>query len=111
MEFLGIGVGGGAMGAVATAGGAEALTIHGSERLAGAAATRGGVLTAEQAALVQQSGVMYLQQSGQGAAVYVLQNAAGRYDVAIYGGRGLITTIANMKPASLAKLAERYGWK
>ncbi len=54
---------------------------------------------------------MYLQQSGQGAAVYVLQNAAGRYDVAIYGGRGLITTIANMKPASLAKLAERYGWK
>ncbi len=110
-ELMGIGIGGGAMGAVAMAGSAEALTVHGAERLAGAAATRGGVLSAEQAALVQQNGVMYLQPGGQGAAVYVLENAAGRFDVAIYGARGLITTIANMRPASLGKLAERYGWK
>lgn len=84
-------------------------TIHGAERIAGAGATRGGVLAEDQILLVRGSGQLLTQADG--AAVRVLQNEAGRFDVVVDGSRGLITTFSNLSQKSLDRLATRYGWE
>lgn len=84
-------------------------TAHGAERIAGAAATRGGVLAEEQILLVRGSGQLLTQADG--ASVRVLQNEAGRFDVVVDGSRGLITTFSNLSQKSLERLGTRYGWE
>lgn len=83
-------------------------TAHGAERIAGAGATRGGVLSEDQILLVRGYGQPLTQ--GDGAAVRVLQNEAGRFDVVVDGSRGLITSFSNLSQKSLERLATRYGW-
>lgn len=83
-------------------------TAHGAERLAGAAATRGGVLTAEAAKVVQSTGRVMTQADG--ASVRILTNEAGRSNVVVSGERGIITTFENLSEKSLNRLAKNYGW-
>lgn len=85
-----------------------ATTAHGAERVAGAGATRGGVLTPEQIVQVRGSGQLLTQADG--ASVRALQNSAGRYDVVVDGERGLITTFNNLSQKSFDRLANNYGW-
>jgi hypothetical protein len=95
----------------AAGGGAKALetTAHGAERIAGAAATRGGVLSEAGVAAVREGGRLLTQADG--ATVRVLQNAAGRFNVVVEGQRGIITTFENISQKSLDSLARNYGWK
>jgi hypothetical protein len=76
--------------------------------VAGAAATRGGVLSPEQILNVRGSGEVWSQADG--ATVRILQNGAGRYDVVVDGDRGLITTFSNLSQKSFDRLAGNYGW-
>lgn len=84
------------------------MTAHGAERIAGAGATRGGVLTEDQILLVRGYGQPLTQADG--AAVRVLQNEAGRFDVVVDGSRALITSFSNLSQKSLERLATLYGW-
>jgi hypothetical protein len=93
-----------------TAEGADigATTVHGVGRVAGPAATRGGVLSAEQILEVRRSGAVGSQADG--AIVRALQNEAGRFNVVIDGDRGLVTTFSNLSQKSFDRLARNYGW-
>jgi hypothetical protein len=84
-------------------------TAHGAERIAGAGATRGGVLAEEDILLARDYGQALTQADG--ASVRVLQNEAGRFNVVVDGERGLITTFSNLSQKSLERLATRYGWE
>ncbi len=84
-------------------------TAHGAERIAGAAATRGGVLSEAGVAAVQQGGRAMIQADG--AMVRILTNEAGRSSVVVSGERGIITTFENLSQKSLDRLAKNYGWK
>lgn len=84
-------------------------TGHGAARIAGASATRGGVLSLEEISAVRASGQVLSQADG--ATVRVLQSATGRFDVVVEGSRGLITTFKNLSQNSLNRLASRYGWQ
>ncbi|MGH3496011.1 MAG: DNRLRE domain-containing protein [Nocardioidaceae bacterium] len=85
-----------------------ATTAHGAERVAGAGATRGGVLSSDQIIEVRGSGAVWSQADG--ATVRVLQNEAGRFNVVVDGDRGLITTFSNLSQKSFDRLANNYGW-
>ena len=84
-------------------------TLHGAQRLAGPAATRGGVLTAERAKAVSSGGRVMTQADG--AIVKILQNSKGRFDVVIEGKRGLITSFEDLTEKTIARLGKNYGWK
>jgi hypothetical protein len=84
------------------------VTAHGAERVAGASATRGGVLSAEQIVTVRTTGQLMRQVDG--ATVRVLENGSGRFDVVVDGQKGLITTFQNLSENSLIRLSNRYGW-
>jgi len=58
-------------------------TGHGTERIAGAAATRGGVLSVDGVATVRESGRVLTQADG--ATVRVLETNAGRFNVVVEG--------------------------
>ncbi len=88
--------------------GALGTTAHGAERIAGAVATRGGVLNSAEIAVVRGGGTVYMQSNG--AIARVLQQADGRYSVVVDGSRGLITTFQNLSRHSLDQLAKNYGW-
>ena len=83
-------------------------TAHGAERLAGAGATRGGVLSAESAQAVIQNGRVLTQADG--AAVHVMQNTQSRFSVVVSGERGIITTFENISQKSFDRLSKNYGW-
>jgi hypothetical protein len=83
-------------------------TVHGAERIAGAGATRGGVLTQDAVRTVQQGGKLMKQADG--ASVHVMQNTAGKFDVVVSGDRGIITTFSNLSQKSLDRLGKNYGW-
>ena len=89
--------------------GAAKMTQHGAERVEGAAATRGGVLTQGAARIVQQTGTKLTQADG--AAVHVVKTEAGRYNVVVSGERGIITTFKNLTEKKYDKLAEKYGYR
>ncbi len=93
--------------AAATSGGIE-TTAHGATRVAGAGATRGGVLNEAEIAVVRGSGATYTQSNG--AIARILQQADGRFSVVVDGERGLITTFQNLSQNSLERLAKNYGW-
>jgi hypothetical protein len=84
-------------------------TAHGAERIAGAAATRGGVLSEAGVAAVRQGGRVMTQADG--ATVRILQNQAGRFNVVVEGKRGIITTFENLSQKSLDRLVKNYDWK
>jgi hypothetical protein len=84
------------------------VTAHGAERVAGAGATRGGVLSADEINAVRQGGQILRQADG--ATVRILQNDAGRFDVVVDGEKGLITTFRNLSEKSLHRLSKNYGW-
>lgn len=89
----------------------EALqtTAHGAQRLAGQAATRGGVLSAQEARAVMQTGRAMTRADG--AAVRIVTNEAGRSSVVVSGERGVITPFRNLSEKSVERLAKRYGWE
>jgi len=89
--------------------GALQTTAHGAERIAGAAATRGGVLSEAGVTAVRQGGRVMTQADG--ATVRILQNEAGRFNVVVEGERGIITTFENLSQKSLDRLGRNYGWK
>ncbi len=62
-------------------------TAHGAERVAGPAATRGGVLSEADIAAVRQQGRVMTQSDG--AIVRILQNEAGRFNIVVEGERGI----------------------
>ena len=83
-------------------------TAHGAERIAGAAATRGGVLN--QAEVIAARAGRAMTQAD-GAAVRVLEATPGRFNVVVEGERGIITTFKNLSQKSLDRLSKNYGWK
>jgi hypothetical protein len=83
-------------------------TIHGAERIAGGAATRGGVLS--QAEVIAARAGRALTQAD-GAAVRVLEVAPGRFNVVVEGDRGIITTFKSLSQQSIDRLSRNYGWK
>jgi hypothetical protein len=78
------------------------------QRVAGAAATRGGVLSAEEITAAQSGGRVFIQADG--AVVHVLERG-GRFNVVVSGERGITTTFENLSQKSLDRLARNYGWK
>ncbi len=96
---------------VAASGAGKALrtTAHGAERIAGAAATRGGVLSEGGVAAVRQGGRAMTQADG--ATVRILQNEAGRFNVVVEDERGIITTFESLSQKSLDRLRRNYGWE
>lgn len=83
-------------------------TAHGAERIAGAGATRGGVLS-EAEITAARAGTKLTQADG--AVVRVLEGPPGRFNVVVEGERGVITTFKNLSQESLDRLAKNYGWK
>jgi RHS repeat-associated protein len=84
-------------------------TVHGAERIAGAGATRGGVLTPQGVEAARTGGRLLTQADG--ATVRVLQTESGRFNVVVEGERGIITTFENLSQKSLDRLGKNYGWK
>jgi hypothetical protein len=100
---------------IAIARGGAAITIkttsHGAERLAGAAATRGGVLSTTGVWATRQFGKRMAQSDG--ATVYLRQHLwGGRADFVVQNSAGrLITSGYNWPAKSIARMAKRYGWQ
>lgn len=76
--------------AAAEEGAAVQTTIHGAERIAGAAATRGGVLSAEGVVATRQAGQTLTQADG--AAVFVNATSAERFNVVVQNSQGRVIT-------------------
>ena len=100
---------GAAMELSAVEAGGVRTTLHGAERLAGPAATRGGVLSASEVLEVQAQGRVMVQSDG--AAVRILEAGSGRFSVVVQGERGIVTTFKNLSQKSLDKLGRNYGWR
>jgi RHS repeat-associated protein len=94
----------GAPGCAAAAG----ATAHGATRVAGAAATRGGVLNWFEIGLTRTFGRTLTQADG---AVVKILTSGGRSNVVVQGQRGIITTFKNLSQQSVNRLANNYGWK
>jgi hypothetical protein len=85
------------------------MTKHGTQRIAGELATRGGVLTAKEVDNVIAKGAQFLATKNN-ANVFVLEQASGKFDVVVTGTYGFINSIKNMSLKSVARLANNYGW-
>lgn len=93
----------------AAKGGVE-LTAHGAERIAGAAATRGGVLTIEGVNATKSLGRAFTQADG--AKVFLHEVTPGRFNAVIQNqttGK-VITTMSNWSQKSINRIAKNYGW-
>ncbi|NIJ21139.1 RHS repeat-associated protein [Sphingomonas naasensis] len=85
-------------------------TVHGAERIAGASATRGGVLG--------QAGILFTRATGKrmtqsdGAIVFVRSHWwGGRYDIVVQRPTGeLISTFKGISQKSLDRLTKRFGY-
>ncbi len=84
-------------------------TSHGSERLAGNLATRGGFLSLREAWTTRILGSGYPQAGG--GTVYLRQLSNGRYNAVVWGERGIITTMKGWSQNSINRVAKNYGWK
>lgn len=85
-------------------------TAHGSERIAGPSATRGGVLTEAEVKIAKELGKKGTQ--GNGGFVYLQEVNPGRFNAVLENAEGkLITTMKNFSQKSINKLARNYGWK
>ncbi|MFC5389815.1 RHS repeat-associated core domain-containing protein [Brevundimonas bullata] len=83
-------------------------TQHGAERIAGANATRGGVLSAEGVEATRAAGRTMTQADG--AIVRIAPAGEGRFNVVVEGERGVITTFSRLSQRSLDRLSKNYGW-
>ena len=83
-------------------------TIHGATRVAGVSATRGGVLSKFEIIITRIGGTRMTQADG--AFAYIYQTASGRFNVAVFGRNGLITSFKNISQKSLDRLSKNYGW-
>jgi RHS repeat-associated core domain len=102
-------IGGAMLGRIATKGGVE-LTAHGAERIAGAAATRGGVLTMEGVNTTKSLGKTFSQADG--ANVFLHEVTPGRFNAVIQNqttGK-VITTMNNWSQKSINRIGKNYGW-
>ncbi len=84
-------------------------TLHGAERISGAAATRGGVLSREGITMTKSMGRAITQADG--ATVYLHEISPGRYNAVVQGSKGIITTMENWSQKSILRIAKNYGWK
>jgi len=84
------------------------VTVHGADRVAGAGATRGGVLTTSEIVEVRAVGQVFTQSNG--ATAKVLEAANGRFNVVVDGDRGFITSFSNLSQNSIDRLAKNHGW-
>ena len=84
-------------------------TAHGAERIAGANATRGGVLSAEGIGYTKQYGRAISQADG--ATIYLHEINPGRFNAVVEGRKGVITTMENWSQKSINRVAKNYGWK
>lgn len=101
----------GLIGAETAGNGAKALetTAHGAERLAGAAATRGGVLAANEVAAVQQGG--RLMTTNNGTTVRLMEQANGRFSVVVTNAESkIVTTMKDWSAKSIERISKNYGW-
>jgi hypothetical protein len=97
-------------GSAARGAGAEIqTTVHGAERIAGASATRGGVLTIEEIKQTKAMGRELAQADG--AKIFLFEVAPGRFNAVVQGEKGLITTMANWSQKSISRIAQNHGWK
>lgn len=84
-------------------------TAHGSERIAGPSATRGGVLSMEEVQATKTFGKSFKQSDG--AIVYLHEISPGRFNGVVQGNSGIITTMSNWSQKSISRIAKNYGWK
>ncbi len=85
-------------------------TLHGSERIAGAAATRGGVLSIEGINSTKSLGKVFNQTDG--AKVFLHEISPGKFNAVIQNQTGkVITTMSNWSLKSINRIAKNYGWK
>jgi hypothetical protein len=84
-------------------------TLHGAERVAGTAATRGGVLSVEGINATKTLGKAFSQ--GDGATVFLHEITPGRFNAVVEGNKGIITTMENWSQKSINRIAKNYGWK
>ncbi|TDB67991.1 hypothetical protein [Arundinibacter roseus] len=93
------------------AAGGISLTKHGAERLAGVAATRGGVLSIEEVKAIK----LLVQKpiiQGDGAKVFIHEVTPGRFSGFIENQNTgkLITTMNNWSKKSINKMGKNHGW-
>ena len=84
------------------------ITAHGAQRIAGASATRGGVLSMEGVSSTKSLGKAFSQADG--ATVYLHEVSPGRFNGVVEGKRGIITTMSNWSEKSINRIAKNYGW-
>jgi len=97
-----VGTGGAIKGTIET-------TLHGTERIAGPAATRGGVLSSEGIEEVVKNGRTLAQNNG--ATVYFTKEA-GKWNAAVFSAEGRsITTMEGWGEKAIAKIARKFGWE
>jgi hypothetical protein len=84
-------------------------TAHGTERIAGSAATRGGVLSLKGINTTKTLGKGLIQADG--ATVYLHEIRPGRFNVVVQGQKGIITTMEDWPQKSINRIAKNYGWK
>lgn len=84
-------------------------TAHGSERIAGAAATRGGVLSPAGIKQTKQLGKVFTQPDG--ATVYLYEVKPGKFNAVVENTSGkIVTTMENWSQKSITRIAKNYGW-
>lgn len=86
-------------------------TAHGAERLAGAAATRGGVVSTSEYWAARLLGKRMTQSDG--ASVFVRQHLwGGRSDFIVLNRDGqLITSGSNWSQKAISRISTKHGWK
>ena len=82
-------------------------TAEGATRI-GAASLRGGALGRAEIAAARSMGKQFLQNNGSRAYVVKLEN--GKFNVAIFGKGGYMTSLKNISEEKLLKQASKYGW-
>ncbi len=86
-----------------------ATTAHGAERLAGATATRGGVLAASEVSAVQQGG--RLMTANNGTTVRLMEQANGRFSAVVTNAEGrIVTTMKDWSAKAIERISRNYGW-
>ncbi len=82
---------------------------HGAQRIAGNAATRGGVLTAREiikTRLFRQ----HVYKAANGTIVSVFKNKNGTYNLVVDGAKGLVTTFKGISQKAFLRLSKNYGF-
>jgi hypothetical protein len=90
--------------------GVARVTAHGAARLAGPGATRGGVLSYTEALATRfVSSAKYT--AANGASVYVRAIEGGKFNVAMWGRNGFITSYRHVSAKTLSRLGKSGGWQ